>query len=98
MGREEESRRIIVICLLAALLVAGAAFFLYHGFSEEKEEPLPVTDLSQKETSQRTLLVYVTGAVRQPGVYELFFSLRRRAAARDARACSHAGDALSHPG
>ena len=71
MGREEESRRIIVICLLAALLVAGAAFFLYHGFSEEKEEPLPVTDLSQKETSQRTLLVYVTGAVRQPGVYEL---------------------------
>lgn len=70
MGREEESRRILVICFAAALLALGAAFFLWHVAGETKEEPLPVVDLSSKESS-RTLLVYVTGAVRQPGVYEL---------------------------
>lgn len=70
MGREEESRRILVICFAAALLALGAAFFLWHTAGETKEEPLPVVELSGKESS-RTLLVYVTGAVRQPGVYEL---------------------------
>lgn len=70
MGREEESRRILVICFAAALLAVGAAFFLWHIAGETKEEPLPVVDLSGKASS-RTLLVYVTGAVRQPGVYEL---------------------------
>lgn len=70
MGREEESRRILVICFAAALLALGAAFFLWHTAGETKEEPLPVVELSGKESS-RALLVYVTGAVRQPGVYEL---------------------------
>ena len=70
MGREEESRRILVICFAAALLALGVAFFLWHIAGETKKEPLPVVDLSSKESS-RTLLVYVTGAVRQPGVYEL---------------------------
>ena len=70
MGREEESRRILVICFVAALLALGVAFFLWHIAGETKKEPLPVVDLSSKESS-RTLLVYVTGAVRQPGVYEL---------------------------
>ena len=63
MGREEESRRILVICFAAALLALGAAFFLWHTAGETKEEPLPVVELSGKESS-RTLLVYVTGAVR----------------------------------
>lgn len=56
MGREEESRRILVICFVAALLALGAAFFLWHTAGETKEEPLPVVELSGKESS-RTLLV-----------------------------------------
>ncbi len=72
MGRDEEKRRILRICLFAALVFAGMVFFVWSPFEKEEAAPLSVTDLSAEEKSAKgELLVYVVGAVKEPGVYEL---------------------------
>ncbi len=72
MGLDEEKRRILRICLFAALVFAGMAFFVWFPFEKEEETPLPVKDLSASEKATKgELLVYVVGAVKEPGVYEL---------------------------
>lgn len=72
MGQDEEKRRILRICLFAALVLCGVAFFLWSPFGEAEEKSLAVTDLSKTEAKARPgILVYVVGAVKEPGVYEL---------------------------
>ncbi len=45
---------------------------MWFPFEKEEETPLPVKDLSASEKATKgELLVYVVGAVKEPGVYEL---------------------------
>ncbi len=72
MELDEEKRRILRICLFAGLVFAGVVFFLWDPFASKEEAPLAVTDLSAEEKGKRgELLVYIVGAVKEPGVYEL---------------------------
>ena len=72
MGQDTGSRRSLWLCLLVCLILVGMAFYIFSGPSK-KEEPQPVvTDLSHSvEDGEGTILVYVVGAVKAPGVYEL---------------------------
>lgn len=90
MGLDEEKRRILRICLFAALVLAGVVFFVWFPFEKEEETPLVVTDLSAQEKAKGELLVYVVGAVKEPGVYEL------PAGARVFDAVKAAGDVLPY--
>ena len=91
MGLDEEKRRILRICLFAALVFAGVVFFVWFPFEKEEETPLAVTDLSaQEKAGKGALLVYVVGAVKEPGVYEL------PAGARVFDAVKAAGDVLPY--
>jgi competence protein ComEA len=71
MGQDEEKRRILWICLFVALVIVGVVFFVWKPFGKEAEKPLAVTDLQKEKSSKGKLLVYVVGAVKEPGVYEL---------------------------
>lgn len=72
MGQDNGSRRSLWLCLAVCLVLVGMAFYVAFGPSK-KEEPKPVvTDISRSvEAESGTLLVYVVGAVKAPGVYEL---------------------------
>lgn len=72
MGQDNGSRRSLWLCLLVCLVLVGMAFYISFG-SSKKEEPQPVvTDLSRSlEAGNGTVMVYVVGAVKAPGVYEV---------------------------
>lgn len=64
-----EPRRIILLCGAVAVVLAGISFLAYRSFSTPAETP-QVVELSQQPAGQ-PLMVYVAGAVKKPGVYEL---------------------------
>ena len=92
MGQDNGSRRSLWLCLLVFLVLVGMAFYIYL-WPSKKEEPQPVvTDLSHsvEEKEGGTVLVYVVGAVKAPGVYEL------PAGSRFSDAVKAAGDVLPY--
>ena len=78
MAMEQEHRRILIIVL--ALVVIGSGFFVgiqvKNINGKEEEPPLVIkTDTDegaiQEDESEALVIVYVSGAVKSPGVYEL---------------------------
>ena len=72
MGSDGDDRRGILLCAVIALILAGLALFIFDPFSVKavKEEP-PKKIMAEDGTPQSKILVYVVGAVKNPGVYEL---------------------------
>lgn len=66
----QDLRKILVLCGAVLLVVAGIGAFVLRPSPAEKAETTQVVDFSARET-EGTLLVYVSGAVKQPGVYEV---------------------------
>ncbi len=67
----EESRRMTILCLCIGLILLGTALLsiLFHCV---KGEPVVVTaEAGNNEKDDKLLSVYVVGAVKEPGVYEL---------------------------
>ena len=71
MEQDQKSRRMIVFCLLSGVILLGMA--LYFFLSPSKEEPVSdiVELLDTEKSSEKQILVYVVGAVKAPGVYEI---------------------------
>lgn len=68
----EESRRMTILCLCIGLILLGTALFVFDPFSlREEEKPVVVTAGAGNNEKDDKLLVYVVGAVKEPGVYEL---------------------------
>ncbi|WP_443985079.1 SLBB domain-containing protein, partial [Dialister hominis] len=68
----EESRRMTILCLCIGLILLGTALFVFDPFSlREEEKPVVVTAEAGNNEKDDKLLVYVVGAVKEPGVYEL---------------------------
>ncbi len=66
-----ENRRILILCCLVGLVLLGMASFYLH-FSNKEEPADLVTEVSSIDTKpEGQILVYVVGAVKEPGVYEL---------------------------
>ena len=64
----EESRRMTILCLCIGLILLGTALFVFDPFSlREEEKPVVVTAEAGNNEKDDKLLVYVVGAVKEPG-------------------------------
>lgn len=82
----EKKRYLLLFLLLAAALLAAGVFALSPW--EEKEEPLVIEE--RTEAAPASAVVYISGAVRRPGVYDL------PAGSRVYEAVKAAGDVLPY--
>lgn len=73
MESDGNSRRMKLLCLCIAFVIVGLSLFVLDLFSLRREEPPPAAvDASEAGTeSSGKILVYVVGAVKNPGVYEI---------------------------
>jgi len=72
---ETGDKKRILLCVMAAVLLLGGGLFAWH-FLKSPETAGETSDVVVigEEASPRTgrrLLIYITGAVKNPGVYEL---------------------------
>lgn len=72
MEVDRKSRRMIVFCLLSGVVLLGMAFYFFSTPSPEAEKASDIVSLTEQEkSSEKQILVYVVGAVKAPGVYEI---------------------------
>ncbi len=72
MERDQESRRIVILCLLAGIILCGVTLSYFFLLASPAEKEVTVTDLTDTEHHKEgEILVYVVGAIRHPGVYQL---------------------------
>lgn len=72
MERNQESRRIFLLCLLSGGILVGMALYFFFFSASSEEKPVVISELSQAAVpSEKKILVYVVGAVKSPGVYEV---------------------------
>lgn len=72
MERNQESRRIFLLCLLSGGILVGMALYFFFFSSSQEDKPVAITELSTSAvTGEKKILVYVVGAVKSPGVYEM---------------------------
>lgn len=71
MEQEQKGRRMIVFCLLSAVILLGMAFYFFLSPSKEETAPNIVELSGTEKSSEKQMLVYVVGAVKAPGVYEI---------------------------
>jgi competence protein ComEA len=84
-------RRIFLLVVLAVIAVVITAFWHADIFSENEPKVVKTADLTdEKEKDGRVFYVYVSGAVKQPGVYEV------RKGSRVFDAVKAAGDLLPY--
>lgn len=72
MGTEGDKRRAILLCACIACILIGLSFFVLDPLSLRQEKGKPALQVSQAEEGKKgKILVYVVGAVKNPGVYEI---------------------------
>lgn len=72
MGTEGDKRRALLLCACIACILIGLSLFVLDPLSLRKEKEEPPTEVSWAETAEKgKILVYVVGAVKNPGVYEI---------------------------
>lgn len=72
MEQDQKSRRMIVFCLLSVVVLLGMALYFFMSPSKEESKTSDIVELSETETAaEKKILVYVVGAVKAPGVYEI---------------------------
>lgn len=72
MGTDGDKRRALLLCAGIAFILIGLSFFVLDPFSLRVEEPVPAVEtVADREESRGRILVYVVGAVKNPGVYEI---------------------------
>ncbi|WP_297019543.1 ComEA family DNA-binding protein [uncultured Dialister sp.] len=73
MEPDGNRRRVKLLCLCIAFLLLGLSLFVLDPFSLRREEPPPAPVETAKTGEEGTgkILVYVVGAVKNPGVYEI---------------------------
>ena len=72
---ETNNRKYILLCLIVFVILSVAGLFscALGGESGSKEEISEIIESDREEGNHKngSVLVYVTGAVKEPGVYEL---------------------------
>ena len=72
MGTEGDKRRAILLCVCIACILIGLSFLVLDPLSLRQEKEQPALPVSQAEEGKKgKILVYVVGAVKNPGVYEI---------------------------
>lgn len=72
METEGDKRRALLLCACIACILIGLSLFVLDPLSLRKEKEEPPTEVSWAETAEKgKILVYVVGAVKNPGVYEI---------------------------
>lgn len=71
MGTDGDKRRAILLCLCIACVLMGLSFFVLDPLSLREEKAPPPVEVARPLDKGGTILVYVVGAVKNPGVYEI---------------------------
>lgn len=76
MEIDDTKRRSVILCGCIAFVLIGLSFFIFDplNFMEEKPEEAAAEEVTEGNpggAGKRKILVYVVGAVKRPGVYEM---------------------------